>query len=229
MSHSTVLVISKSADDVRMLLAPYDEDLRVDPYLDDDGETTTYNPQSRWDWYAIGGRWSGMLRHRNGSGVDAARKCDLDLDGMRDEAAQSAADRYDRYRTIVDEYGEIVPWAALVEKHTNNKGVIDFDAARDEFRAQPAMDKIREADLMWHLDDLVAHDRDGYIEHARQGAVPGFATLTWKHGWMEQGRMGWWGMSSATQESEREYLAAANKVIDEAPDDAWFTIVDVHI
>lgn len=32
--------------------------------VDDDGlfEWSTYNPDSKWDWYSVGGRWSGLLK-----------------------------------------------------------------------------------------------------------------------------------------------------------------------
>lgn len=31
--------------------------------INEDGSTNeTYNPQSKWDWYQIGGRWSGMIK-----------------------------------------------------------------------------------------------------------------------------------------------------------------------
>ena len=38
----------------------YYEGLEVEPY-EDDGQMITYNPNSKWDWYSIGGRWSGFL------------------------------------------------------------------------------------------------------------------------------------------------------------------------
>ena len=38
----------------------YSENLEVEPYTDD-GQLYTYNPNSKWDWYVIGGRWNGFL------------------------------------------------------------------------------------------------------------------------------------------------------------------------
>jgi hypothetical protein len=58
MSHYLVGVVVNDISEVDDILAPYDENMEVEPYTDDDGETTTYNPNSKWDWYAIGGRWS---------------------------------------------------------------------------------------------------------------------------------------------------------------------------
>lgn len=41
----------------------YNAERYADSEYDKDGnELTTYNPKSKWDWYSIGGRWSGELR-----------------------------------------------------------------------------------------------------------------------------------------------------------------------
>ena len=58
MSHYLVGVVVNDISEVDDILAPYDENMEVEPYTDDDGEITTYNPNSKWDWYSIGGRWS---------------------------------------------------------------------------------------------------------------------------------------------------------------------------
>ncbi len=44
---------------------------------DDTGNIySTYNPQSKWDWWTEGGRWSGML-NKDGEEVDSGRVGDL--------------------------------------------------------------------------------------------------------------------------------------------------------
>ena len=58
MSHYLVGVVVNDILEVDDILAPYDENMEVEPYVDTDGEKTTYNPKSKWDWYSIGGRWS---------------------------------------------------------------------------------------------------------------------------------------------------------------------------
>lgn len=57
--------------------------------LDDDGlfAWTTYNPQSRWDWYTIGGRWEGDLPLKTGDGASAAAIGQIDLDKLPSPAA----------------------------------------------------------------------------------------------------------------------------------------------
>lgn len=67
--------------------------------LDEDGvwrEYTTYNPNSKWDWYSLGGRWSGcFIKLKDGAigvsgrgslvmdnkpGIDQAYKKDIDFE-----------------------------------------------------------------------------------------------------------------------------------------------------
>lgn len=72
MSHFTALVVvldvgSKEQAEraVEKLLAPYSEELEVAPYINEDGEKTTYNLLAKWDWYQIGGRWDGLYGQDN--------------------------------------------------------------------------------------------------------------------------------------------------------------------
>lgn len=41
---------------------------------------STYNPDSKWDWYEVGGRWAGLLRTRDGRDVNQCTAGELDLD-----------------------------------------------------------------------------------------------------------------------------------------------------
>lgn len=40
---------------------------------------TTYNPDSKWDWHVIGGRWSNYLRLKNGERADYAQIKNIDF------------------------------------------------------------------------------------------------------------------------------------------------------
>jgi hypothetical protein len=51
-----------------------------------DGEIySTYNPNSKWDWYAIGGRWSGYITTKQGKQVDYCYVKDIDLTPNKEE------------------------------------------------------------------------------------------------------------------------------------------------
>ena len=43
------------------------------------GVYSTYNPLSRWDWYAVGGRWKGGLTTIAGESVNTCTRADLDV------------------------------------------------------------------------------------------------------------------------------------------------------
>ena len=47
-------------------------------YLDKNGNLiSTYNPKSKWDWWCIGGRWSGLLSLKNGDSSDEGQIKDI--------------------------------------------------------------------------------------------------------------------------------------------------------
>ena len=47
--------------------------------IDADGNLlSTYNPKSKWDWYSVGGRWSGGLTMIDGTEVNACDVCMID-------------------------------------------------------------------------------------------------------------------------------------------------------
>lgn len=58
------------------MAADYEDDMK-----DAEGNLySTYNPQSKWDWYQEGGRWSGLLKDkRTGEECDEGRIGDLDF------------------------------------------------------------------------------------------------------------------------------------------------------
>lgn len=73
---------------------------------------STYNPDSKWDWYSIDGRWSGEFITKvfdedhesieigqsglfhNGVGIDSTIKGNIDFKGIREEAYKEAYERY---------------------------------------------------------------------------------------------------------------------------------------
>jgi hypothetical protein len=292
MSHFTVLVLSKSVEQVDDLLAPYDENTDVTPYwtegdvnwaLDDDQKglppeekiriyqekypedaveeryrvvdgrierQTTYNPDSKWDYWRVGGRWAGNLRLKDGAQgflaplswewtfpgdeqdaptegyVDQAVKADIDIKGMRDEAERKARARWAQFEALFAEHGAWLPWSTLVDNY-------DRDQAREKYNEQPIVAAAKETlyagSFFGSLDDeFLGISKEEYVESARLRAVPGYAFLS-EQGWEAPGKMGWFGMSTDDVHSRLDYARRVNQVIDDAPDDAVLTIVDCHI
>lgn len=100
MSHFLLLYIG-DRDKLEQQMAPYDEQLEV-VEVTDDGEPYKWNPQGKWDYYRIGGRWSGALKPKpgcsglwpkhlwdspddEGTGFDSLRKGEVDWDAMGED------------------------------------------------------------------------------------------------------------------------------------------------
>lgn len=102
MSHYSVAVFTKPGGlDIEVLLEKYYEGMEVEPYIlyskdhpdylenkkywdenmiDEEGNLlSTYNPKSKWDWYEIGGRFSDMIKLKNGEYVGEAKVKDIDF------------------------------------------------------------------------------------------------------------------------------------------------------
>lgn len=100
MSHYYALVLIPGEGDVDELLsvalAPYDEQLEVEQRTDTfAGVTETYwtNPHGFYDWYQVGGRYTGRLSGYDPDTDDALReRCDLcDGGGLRNDAIGRSA------------------------------------------------------------------------------------------------------------------------------------------
>lgn len=76
MSHYPVAVIHRTDQSVDDLLERYDESLDVEF---DPEEEYWYNPDAKWDWYEVGGRWSGLLKTKSGEHVNEALIKDVDF------------------------------------------------------------------------------------------------------------------------------------------------------
>jgi hypothetical protein len=227
--------------------------------LDENGDVAKVinrtNPNKKWDWYQIGGRWNGFFKLKAGlTGVqgecgvpalfdpdykpptaDRADQCfkgDIDIEAMRDEAGATAAKNYDLFASVIEGLPPIVSWEEILEKH----GLENIDAARDEsarlvhilYHAQPAVKALREnKDTVWFEPNNFACSREEYIQTARDGALMTFAIV--KDGkWHERGKMGWFAFVSNEKESG-EWESEFNALIDSAPAYTLFTVVDCHI
>ena len=234
MSHFTVAVIHRDDQDIEDLLAPFDENLEVEPYVkftrqeaidyvrehwlkegedktddecwtmmasdyndntDDEGNIySTYNPDSKWDWYQVGGRWSGMLRLRGKN-----KKCDSAK--ISDVSFRPSPRAYKKHLRF---------WDVVVEHATPEPG--------EEFHSFYNEEYFRK----------YFGDRDTYAKQMTSFST--YAVITPDGVWHGKGDMGWWGMSSETPEEanewENHYL---ERFIDTAEDGMNITIVDCHI
>lgn len=240
--------------------------LRYDEEQDKAYTLSTYNPNSKWDWYQVGGRWSGYFPVKQPLDMDEAQNLIqgqrswtnegqpreawtvdggpvrlLDLDLLRDRKGTEAGERYDAYQALVQDLPEALPFRVFSEDAqarvallTNRQEISDtWDAAREAYNSQPRVRVARESEqFKWNFECLINEfsvGRDFYVEKARQAAVPGFAMLTPEGEWVAPGEMGWFGMSTNSEEDTAMFKAKCNGYIEGLHPDTLLLAVDCHI
>ncbi len=210
------------------------------------------NPQAKWDWWQVGGRWTGSLKLKPGRpGVvgkpglgadpcppgyaDSARKGDVDFDQLRNDAEVKARALWNDTRRITGGLG----WDSWDDTLTRYCGPEDDQGERDrshletaqrEYRDQPGVALLKASGLSvysWEIDDDLALDCEVYVKRRRDLACVQHAFIRDKT-WVEQGEMGWFGVSH-DDVSASQWAKRFNEMLDGLPDDTLLTVVDCHI
>lgn len=135
------------------------------------------NPDARWDWYQIGGRWNGFFKLKEGvndrpvgnPGVfgndpdrnftgyaDQATKGEIDVQGMRDEAENAARKGYQRLKYFFGgEIPEIETWKAVREREG-----LSMDEKRDYYHGQEPFKRLRNAKEVNEKEELGFSEED---------------------------------------------------------------------
>lgn len=180
--------------------------------VDEDGNLlTTYNPDSKWDWYSEGGRWGGELAIKESSQdeYDGAERVDRAYAGDIDWAKMNSIEpeQLERYKRFWKYYVEEEPYPGTPEER------------KEEFRfimGSPEYFKNRYKTV------------EGYIKSRSTWYT--FAVVDAEGNWHEPGTMGWFGCSSASDEEERDWEREfTERFIDPLPDDAELIVLDCHI
>lgn len=214
------------------------------------------NPNSKWDWYKIGGRWAGFLQLKegltpksapnfswgwdekskkeileNGLKADSAEKAQIDWEAMMAEGRQSAIERWDKVASVlgVDENGIInQPEFTWLQCRTE-KFPDDIQKARDFYHDQPLIKKFNSMDMGFFasIDDY-AMTREQKGNLGANNSISTYAVLL-DGEWIAKGEMGWFGMSSESDEEARDWSKGFyEKFIEPLSDEALITIVDCH-
>ena len=195
----------------------------IDDYATDyhgykkEGEKYGYlaNENAKWDWYELGGRWTGEFKLKAGAKgllgkpglmtdpasigtADQTIKKNIDFDAMHQEKFESSMKTYDEFEALLKTNPEEAQNKAYWEYGIENIG---------------------------DRNNWVPEDRKAYLNrHA------GFAPFAFvKDGiWYEKGNMGWFGISSKDKEPE-QWSSEFHKILEEIPDDMMISLYDCHI
>jgi hypothetical protein len=192
MSHFTVTVVVPKEEAtgpdqilawVEKVLAPYDEDLRV---WNEETEEIEGEDISKWDFWTIGGRWTGYFKARPGTenaylgqsgsfdnppkpgGFDIIRKADVDWEGMLKENCDRARAFFNS-----EDFAKYAP----------------FNGGSDQTEAQ-------------------------FV--AKRATFATFAIVDKDGSWYQRGDMGWWGVVTDETEPQEwgrtyaEYIGTAD-------------------
>ena len=163
----------------------------------------SYNPDAKWDWYEIGGRWSDELILRNGKKADQAYVRNIDFKKMFEATPEQL------------EYANTF-WKYYVEgeEYPGTKEELESKIGHPFYRQEYYKEKYKtlagyiKAQSEWHTYAVV--DADG--------------------SWHEPGEMGWWGISSASIDAESKWESEFyERFIKDLPPDTVLTVVDCHI
>jgi hypothetical protein len=215
-----------------------------------DPETKRYgywhNPNTKWDWWEVGGRWSGYFtlkgrktglkgkQYGYGQLTESRRPdiCfmrDIDWETMRRQAEEAAGKEFDKVHEKIKGLPKTTPWETILEKYKGDGASIE--AARDEYWSQPAAAAFKKLpyELVGFMGSVEKYQvtRKKFLQRARNGAGVSYAVI--KDGkWYQRGEMGWWGMASDEIDKD-DWDAQFAKLIDGLPEDTILTVVDCHI
>lgn len=184
------------------------------------------NPNAKWDWFVIGGRYRGRLKLKDGSTSDSALKRDINFRYIRAEKEAKAMKDWESFHSYLNGM-KIHGWNEFREQFK------DIEEARKAYHELPAYKAIQ----LWiketyqyplvEWDDLASMTREDYVTQAGESSFSAFAVV--KGGkWYGRGEMGWWGCVSNEKEKSK-WTTEFNKLVSELPDDTELTIVDCHI
>lgn len=217
--------------------------------VDARGEAVQYidrtNPNRKWDWWQLGGRWCDYFLLKDGASgergqiglmgggrraavlaeeremqrvhADAARKGDIDWEGMAAERMRNADRDYSEFLAKVG--GRAPGFEAYifdVEMKPEARGRLD--AIGDHEARRAAAQTLTLADY---------ESRDEYMQ--RKARRAGITRVVVKDGeWMERGKAGWFGTFSDAM-SEEEWDRRYWELLEALPSETMLTIVDCHI
>lgn len=197
----------------------YEIQFYEDDEIGENGEVySTYNPNSKWDWWSIGGRWLNTLLVKEyvegiqgdvGLGAGALLNKKAPQGYKWTNGAKIKDICFDKM--IGDEYEKAIRfWELVVEEQPLKEG-----------EKQP----------------FNLYKKEYYIN--RYGTKEHYAEIestfhTWamvdETGWYEQGSMGWFGLDDSTKESEDLFIEKFQEYIkNPANQDNYMIIVDCHI
>lgn len=161
------------------------------------------NPNAKWDWYEVGGRWEKLLKLKVRNKVweqetaNTAKLKDIDFNPTEEEIKE--AERF---------------WDLKINKvkpeSTTDEEMLKWDYHNDEYYLEKYKTK------------------ENYVKY--QTSFSTYAVITHDGQWHSKGKMGWFGFSSEHPKESYDFgITFKEKFIDNSDQNLYMTIVDCHI
>ena len=253
MSHFCVLVIAHDEEEVENLLAPYDEEISVEPYINrtkaeiiEDAKRIKKNIEERikedpdykvndWNMKYLNSRTDEQFYNAN-----IYEDCEYDEDG-NELTTYNPKSKWDWYS-----FGG--RWSGYLKTKSGDQ--VDI-CGLDELDLMPDKEKYERAIRFWEVvvdgdelkpgenkDDFFNlykieyytnryKDKFHYAKNCASFAT--FAVVTNDGEWHEKGEMGWFGESSDTGEDEDNWIENFSSLIKKEDQSLYAFMVDCHI
>lgn len=189
------------------------------------------NPNKKWNWYEVGGRWSKTLVCKSGHRADYAKLHDIDFEAIRHTQAERAMRVY---RTFQEVWETVAKLEVIVTDEdrawwkSNEYLQTAFPAIEDMKRWEKADHRNENLPIMLGLDTIAkmrfTSADDYYQQHYND--APTYAFISPDGAWHGRGDMGWWGMDSNRND---DYPLLFWRMIESIHPSATVFVVDCHI
>jgi hypothetical protein len=173
---------------------------------------SAYNPRSKWDWYAVGGRWEGILLTKDKQQVNICQVKKLDFDAYHNNARNEASNFYAKYIEF------------LVKK---NNGATQQELWDDGLNFT-FCDLPNTEEKNGKLE--ITEEFEDFFKRAYDNGYFSFKTYIDEYGWHSETSYGWFGFSHGDEHVD-EYLYAKRfeDKIRSLDGESFIASVDFHI
>lgn len=171
------------------------------------------NPNAKWDWWQIGGRWTNQYS-------DMIKKSEFDYNAWFEKEKQHYTDLWNLYHPLFEKHKD-----TLFEWNSNAENTKEM---REAYHDQPLMKEIHnnmDKYDVWDFNWKMKLPLDEYLDAILKTASPCFGIVK-EDGWYEKGKMGWW--ACVTNENS-DWNSDFKKLWATIPDDYYIWNVDCHI
>lgn len=205
------------------------------------------NPNAKWDWYQVGGRWAGFFKIKPGSlgirsdsrdiswifdnkdpykgdirRMDSAKMGDIDWETMHLENREEAEQTWKEWEAYKEDFGnDGTDFETAFKKFKEDKRNASSDINTVEEFKQMRLN----SDGHWRFGVRSGETKEAFI--ARREIPTTFAII--KNGeWYERGEMGWWGVVS-DEKPCKDWQETFAELLEDVDSETLLTVVDCHI